>query len=158
LVGIAFQAGNVMFAALHPVRLWPILASIGALEAVTMIPLALLLLSLNSRSRLAGPLTAAAIASMGAIAVISVAWAAQWLTFGKDPVSMAVFGFAWLVILGWIVVASGENWRGGSLSRIVYALAIATVLTGTLAYPVWAFSLALDLARRPQISQTQTAT
>jgi len=158
LVALASKVGNLALFALHPARHWPLLESIEALELVSMILPALLLFRLAGRSRVTGPLTAAGITGMGVNAAISVAWAAEWLTFGKEPVPMVVFGLAWLAILCWIVGASIVAWRAGSVSGILVGLAIATVLTGTFLYPVWAIWLGLDLARRRQSPRTLPAT
>ena len=157
-VAFAAKAGNVAMFVLHPARHWPLLESIEALDAAATIPVAVLLLLVARPSRLIGSLTAAAIAGMVVITALSIAWAAEWLTFGKELVPMILFGLAWIALFCWLVGASWLAWRSGTLPGTLTGLAIATVLTGTFLYPVWAIWLALNLVQRPQIVGAFSAT
>lgn len=151
LVALAAKAGNIAMLAQHPVR-HSLLETVEALDALATIPMALLLLLLVGREPLIRALTAAGIIGMLVIAAISVAWAAEWLTFGKELIPMIAFGLAWLAILCWLVGSSLLAWRRSALANTVLWLAIATVLTGTFSYPVWAIWLALTLPRTGRLA------
>lgn len=146
LIALAAKVGNIAILAHHPVG-HSLLESIEALDALATIPMALLLLRLVGREPLIRALTAAGITGMVVVSAISVAWAAAWLTFGRELIPMVAFGFAWLAIFCWLVGSSVLASRRSALSGTLAWLAIATVLTGSFLYPAWAIWLALTLPR-----------
>lgn len=144
LVALTAKVGNILIFAQHPVH-HSLLESVEAIDALASIPIALLLLLLVGRGRLIEALTATGIAGMLVVAAISITWAAGWFAFGRELVPMVAFSLAWIAIFCWLVGSSVLAWRRLALPSTAAWLAVATVLTGTFLYPVWAIWLALTL-------------
>lgn len=134
-------AGNIALFATRPAGHWPMLETIEALQASSLIPVALILHRLNRRAPLSLLFTTLGIAAMAALAAIGVGFATELVAFSKGPIGGIGYYLSWLVMLAWLFSANAVAWRRRTLPRSVAALGMVTAVTGTLLYPIWALQL-----------------
>jgi hypothetical protein len=148
LLWLAVAVGNIALFALHPPKHWPVLETVEGLQTASLIPIALLLHRVNRRSRTSAVITVAGILAMLLGVAISFAFASELLTFGTGMISVFGGTLALVGILIWLFTTNVLAWRGGTLPRNLALLGMATAITFTLLYPVWALWLAVFLRRQ----------
>jgi hypothetical protein len=138
---LATIAGNVALFAVRPRSHWPMLETVEALQVASLIPVALLVHTFINRSTLSRPLTTLGVLSMMVGVGIDVAFATGAASFGDGVIGGPVFAGAEIVLLAWLLAANWLAWRLGTLPKRVAVLGMASALTATLLYPVWAIRL-----------------
>jgi hypothetical protein len=138
---LAMFAGNIALYAARPAGHWPMLETIEALQAASLIPVALILYRLNRGAPLSLLFSMLGIAAMAALAAIGAGFATELVAFSKGPIGGIGYYVSWLVMLGWLFGANALAWSRRTLPRGVAALGTVTAVTGTLLYPIWALRL-----------------
>ena len=138
---LAMAAGNIALFTVHPARHWPVLETVEALQVASLIPVALALHQLNERGTLSRLITAIGVGAMVAAVAIDIGFVTELVAFSKGPIGGAGFYIVELVVFGWLFSANAVAWRRRSLPRNVAALGMATAVTATLLYPLWALRL-----------------
>ena len=151
LVWLAVMAGNIALFAIHPAKHWPILESIEALQGVSTVPVALILHRINRRSGLSVGITLIGLFAMVLGSIISVGFASELLTYGKGSLTMLAYGVGGVGWLVWLFAGNLLAWRMGTLPRSWAMIGVASAVTATLLYPIWALGLARLLKRHPDV-------
>jgi hypothetical protein len=79
--------------------------------------------------------------------VISFAFASELLTFGTGTIAVVGSTLALVGILVWLFTTNVLAWRGQALPRNLALLGMATAITLTLLYPLWALWVAVIVRR-----------
>ena len=79
--------------------------------------------------------------------VISFALASELLKFGTGMIAIVGGTLALVGIVLWLFTSNVLAWRGQALPRNLALLGMATAITVTLLYPLWALWLAVILRR-----------
>jgi hypothetical protein len=137
----AMVAGNVALYAVRPTGHWPALETIEALQAASLVPVALLLYRLYGPTAAMLVITALGLVAITAGILISLGFAAGLVTFGIGPVGGPVYLGGWVLLLAWLLAANVVALRNARVPRSVALLGIGTALTATLLYPWWAIRL-----------------
>jgi hypothetical protein len=147
LLWLAVAAGNIALFTLRPPEHWPVLETVEGLQSASLIPIALVLHRINHRSRQSAVITVAGILAMLLGVVISFAFASELLTFGTGMIAVVGGTVALVGILVWLFTTNVLAWRGQALPRNLALLGMATAITFTLLYPLWALWVAVILRR-----------
>lgn len=146
----AMATGNCVLFAVHPARHWPVLETVETLQVASLIPVALLLHRLNQRTTLSRLITTIGIGAMVAAMAIDFGFVTELVAFSKGLIGGSIFYVVELVVFGWLFGANAVAWRLRSLPRGVAVLGMATAVTATLLYPLWALALLRVLATGQQ--------
>jgi hypothetical protein len=143
---VAMAAGNVALFTVRPASHWPVLEAVEACQVASLIPIALLLDRVNRGSSASRAVTLIGIVAMSVAVAIDVGFVTELAAFGVGAVGGSVFVTDFLIVLLWLLAANALAWQGATLPRTTALLGMATAITATLLYPVWASQLASAVA------------
>jgi hypothetical protein len=152
---VAMAVGNVALYAVRPTGHWPLLEGVETLQMASLVPIALLLDRVNGGSPASHLVTAIGIAAMLVAIAIDVGFLTGLVAFGVGPVGGPLFVVDYLVVLAWLLAANALAWRAETLRRALALLGMATAITATLLYPLWAIWLAHAI--RDPVTMAQSA-
>ena len=142
---LATIAGNVVLFSVRPAHHWALLETLETLQVASLVPIALLFYKLNRRSTTNVLISAIGLGAMLTGTLIDLGFVTGAVTYGQGLIGGPGFYAFELTVILWLLAANALAWRIGSLPRRLAQLGVATAVTATLLYPVWAVKLARAL-------------